>query len=522
MTENKKSISSSFIPLAIITILFVIYLIFNLLFAQCYGINCNPINTDLISGVDNTNTLKLSDAANKLTNKIAVLQTESNNLNNRITSQKTKENDIANIKEKIAIEQRNISNIKSANANADTNAQQSNVNTFNANLNAHNAELAVFVVNTNKALQDKNTTAQEVKTVDSQISKRYSSRMIWVFLTMVFSMLCLASIGFSGNVIYKSFSNEELSNLLKDKEYYKFIFQNNGLYYNYLTALISIGIAVFAWRYDFMSVVEPLYANSLEAGGDLARSGINVFNVILIAAIIWLVVACCSILYKVQKITQEITKPVTTSDVSMKTEEITNPATISDVRTKNETPSDVSKKYLDTLKYQKQELTKQLSAAGDAPKSDLVDKINNVNTEKTEVEKRLGRYDIWRKYLQTILYISGGMLFVGLLRINTLSDWHLLFVSPEFSDSLKDFFKYSFSIQAGFYTILLAVIYLPVSYMIPDTPKSPNVEDSINEQGFLATINNFLPNLLAIILPLLADPVANLLKYFFVGQTSGI
>jgi len=145
----------------------------------------------------------------------------------------------------------------------------------------------------------------------------------------------------------------------------------------------------------------------------------------------------------------------------------------------------------------------------------LTTRLSSVTAEMEELSEKLEAYDPWRTHLRMILYIGSVMLFVGLLRVNIISEWHLFFIDADYKELLRDFFKYSLTAQAGFYTILLALMYFPVAYFIPNTPDAPNVQNSLQNKGFLATVNEFFPRLIVFILPLLAKPVANLFQYLF-------
>jgi hypothetical protein len=119
----------------------------------------------------------------------------------------------------------------------------------------------------------------------------------------------------------------------------------------------------------------------------------------------------------------------------------------------------------------------------------------------------------WRDNSRILLYLGGALLFVGLLRIDIISKWHLVFVGSVYQSLLQSYFTTSLTIQALFYTIILAAIYLPLSYEFPSTTDDPSVAKSMSDDGFWSTITTFAPRLILLISPLLAQPIADLFKF---------
>jgi hypothetical protein len=127
--------------------------------------------------------------------------------------------------------------------------------------------------------------------------------------------------------------------------------------------------------------------------------------------------------------------------------------------------------------------------------------------------------DLWRDNSRILLFLNGALLFVGLLRIDIISKWHLVFVSGAYQPLLESYFTNSLTIQALFYTIIVAVIYLPLSYSFKSTEADPSVKKSMTDNGFWATVTTFAPRLFLIVSPLLAKPVADLFKFLLNVQT---
>lgn len=195
-----------------------------------------------------------------------------------------------------------------------------------------------------------------------------------------------------------------------------------------------------------MSVVLPMFDQSLSHEGSFLIDGINFYNVIVFAVIIFLVVASCSILYKVLATGAE----------------------------------------------------------------------NNDKAEKSNA------YSISRKYLQAILYVGAAMLVVGIIRVGVIQEWHLSFVSDvqenAYIDSLRSFFGSSLNVQAGFYSILLAVIYFPAAYFIRQNTAALHLDDKETEDKDLSfNWTDFIPKLISVFSPILAAPLGALIGYFFGG-----
>lgn len=107
------------------------------------------------------------------------------------------------------------------------------------------------------------------------------------------------------------------------------------------------------------------------------------------------------------------------------------------------------------------------------------------------------------------------MLFIGIFRMQTIQEWHLALVSfgqsAEYRNLLQSYFSSSLTVQAGFYAIILGVIYLPTAQNIPD---SSEVKTTLDEKGWLAVIKDYGPRFVMIISPFIAQTIATPLKDF--------
>jgi uncharacterized PurR-regulated membrane protein YhhQ (DUF165 family) len=87
-----------------------------------------------------------------------------------------------------------------------------------------------------------------------------------------------------------------------------------------------------------------------------------------------------------------------------------------------------------------------------------------------------------------------------------------LFVDAQSRDLLGRFLQDYLTVLAGFFTIILASIYVPMAYFLPN---EPDLQESLEDKGFITTFNDFAPRIVAVLLPLLAPAVGGFLKNFF-------
>lgn len=126
--------------------------------------------------------------------------------------------------------------------------------------------------------------------------------------------------------------------------------------------------------------------------------------------------------------------------------------------------------------------------------------------------------------LRAILYINTILLVVGALRITVLNNWSLVFISPDSTPAATIFLTGMAAILGGFYTLLLAGIFLPAAYVLHLRaaallkgsgffPAAQKVK--LKEAGFSLSVGDSLPRLAAIIAPALAGQLAELLSVAF-------
>lgn len=443
MSRRKKKLSGSekkdspnrlwsIVPGLVILLLALVYMIFDRNYIQCVGIEnksvCQNLEGNLISKVDYP--MNLSNANLKITNANNRIS-ESKNLTGNLT------NEIYETRSSYTNTLKGIGNAIKANDNANIKQLTNQKRNLNEVLDAQESQL--------ESLTEKKEAAEtELISVYNQLSARYANRMLWVFLTGISLVLSVAAIVITFFAIYYSL------NAVGKNKLPKLNANIIPLGFIAITGGVAFFFALIAYenKESYMSVVLPMYNQSIIHEGSVLIDSINLSNVIGFAATIFLVVASCSILYKVQ------------------------------------------------------------ATAG----------TNTLNDSK-----KASAYEKSKKHLQAILYVGAAMLVVGILRVSVLSEWHLSFVSSAqenaYINSLRSYFTSSLSVQAGFYSILLAVIYFPTAYWIRENVAALKLEvEETNEKGLSFTLTDFIPKLISVFSPILAAPLAAFIGYFFGGE----
>jgi hypothetical protein len=214
----------------------------------------------------------------------------------------------------------------------------------------------------------------------------------------------------------------------------------------------TLYISVYFTDAHYMAVILPMFRSSFLRYGDLELWPINFLNVLAFAAITFLLVASASVLASVRSIERDGLAP----------EALDEPAR----------------------------------------------------------ERRIDEYADQLKNLKAILYVAALMLFAGVLHLKLLEDWHLLFIStnPEHESVklLAGYFKQAVSVQAGFYAVMLAVVYLPVAYVIKERASdlarfstlTPEAKTKLLDQyGMSFSLKDLWPRLITILSPFLAGPI---------------
>ena len=126
------------------------------------------------------------------------------------------------------------------------------------------------------------------------------------------------------------------------------------------------------------------------------------------------------------------------------------------------------------------------------------------------------------KSLRLILYVGTLLLVAAVLLKKSLYQWSLAFTSrdEQLAKAAEGFLSSFLSVEGGFYTLMLAAMYLPAAYLIHrralrlgNLPKEEaKVEEALKTHGLAFSFTESLPRILAILGPVIAGPVGDLLK----------
>ena len=449
---SQTKIWKSLIPLFLIVAVACLYLLSIWLLVQCPFGGCSTIDTRLIAEIDQNRNVSLANVANTLKKKSDVLDAETEVLKRRTKVQREKEADIANTEDRIVEKYHEIANLRTANQTTDVNAQLANVNALRSDVNSQSAELEILKTSANRAIQNQNTAVKDLVAAGDQVSSRYSSRLFWLFVVGVFFSLSIAITIYCGHVIHSAFKSYGRAKWLWAL----------ALVVGLLLFLIGLLFPQF-----FTPFTRPLFDQSIFANGDVPSFAVVFSNSTWFVSIVMAVAASCTIIYVSEKNRDDY-------DQWLKREQKLNTAMAQDDK------------------------------AGESKwKSEL---------EKLPAAASSDRYQLRKRRARIILYIGSGMLFAGLLQLKILSNWHLLFVDAQSRDLLGRFLQDYLTVLAGFFTIILASIYVPMAYFLPN---EPDLQESLEDKGFITTFNDFAPRIVAVLLPLLAPAVGGFLKNFF-------
>jgi hypothetical protein len=124
------------------------------------------------------------------------------------------------------------------------------------------------------------------------------------------------------------------------------------------------------------------------------------------------------------------------------------------------------------------------------------------------------------KYLRLILYVGTVMLIVGVLLIRSMYQWSLAFILMD-EQAIKvadSFYSDLLSAEGGFFTLILAAVYLPAAFILRNRAESldglpePNAdkEKLLQDYNLTFSFTESLPRLLVILGPLLTGLIGNL------------
>ena len=132
--------------------------------------------------------------------------------------------------------------------------------------------------------------------------------------------------------------------------------------------------------------------------------------------------------------------------------------------------------------------------------------------EKTAILVRLGNLI---KDSKILLYVGMILLLVGMARLEITTQWVASYYPTEIAKTLNNFGTYSLAVQGGFFTLLLAVVYLPMGFVLQEKARLVETDEKkLSDQGFVADYKAIIARLVAILAPLLAGTLGTVLKTY--------
>ncbi len=317
-----------------------------------------------------------------------------------------------------------------------------------------------------------------IKTAELNALK-YSGRINWVFLMLVcvgvcFASWCLVLFQIHYPLASKPITGADVPNDSRQPPH--------RFWWPIWAALMTIGLGIFFYRHPefHMPLLSKLLPQTLETDVRGIGNVINVVNSMAFASAVLLSTGIVLILRE----TDRLPMPAKTPSVGTKTES-------------------------------------QLTQASGA-QSQTVSGQTETGEQHTQTPAQV-EFLSWisqaMKRLQRILYASTVLLVVGVLTERSIFQWGLAFISQDkaIQTAAQNLSASILAIDGGFFTLALAVVYLPAAIVLKHkaehlvTPLEPAEKEKVLQgYGLNFSFTESLPKLVAILAPLLAGPVGEL------------
>jgi hypothetical protein len=144
-------------------------------------------------------------------------------------------------------------------------------------------------------------------------------------------------------------------------------------------------------------------------------------------------------------------------------------------------------------------------------------------TDQADVSRKLDILAAQAAGLRVVLYVGTFLLIAGILRMSALGQWVISYVAPSAVAAAQNLNTAVVAVTGGFYTLILAAVYLPSAYIISrrawvvvgrSTIANPADAQAtkLQERGLAFSFKESLPRVLAVLGPLLAGPIGELFK----------
>lgn len=148
---------------------------------------------------------------------------------------------------------------------------------------------------------------------------------------------------------------------------------------------------------------------------------------------------------------------------------------------------------------------------------------HNAEPGEAEVSRKLNILMGQAAGLRVVLYGGTFLLIAGILRMSALAQWVVTYVAPSAVAAAQNLNTTVVAVTGGFYTLILATVYLPSAYILSrraklamdrsatGTPAGDKAAE-LQRRGLAFSLKESLPRVLAVLGPVLAGPIGELFK----------
>ncbi|MFY9621635.1 MAG: hypothetical protein WAM70_19765 [Pyrinomonadaceae bacterium] len=150
---------------------------------------------------------------------------------------------------------------------------------------------------------------------------------------------------------------------------------------------------------------------------------------------------------------------------------------------------------------------------------DTSSNLSSQPADESDLRLRLAGIASQMQAERIVLYVGTLLLVIGIVRMSVVTQWALSFVSPGAVEAVQTLNTGVISTTGGFYTLITAAVYLPAAYILQRRAKflvqqqgqpADNQKETLDKAGLTFSFKETAPRVLAILGPLLAGPIADL------------
>jgi hypothetical protein len=317
-------------------------------------------------------------------------------------------------------------------------------------------ESQIFSRSNNNPIKGTDNSAEGQKKVEPEklklYAERHSRRFVWTFLIGVSTLLSIASLFAAFGLIHKSGSFGDENPATRTAV-------SMGL--TLLVGVLFWGSAT-RWMLVMKNILDLTINNSdIEGAVPIVYGTMRVTNSLIYAAAFALVISACAILRPRKAITE-------------------------------------------THDGNERDAARERAVSGDA---------------SVDPAKKLSVISGQMKDLRVVLYVGTLLLVISVLLLNAVNQWSISFIPPDAVEAARSFYVGFSSVFGGFHSLILAAVYLPAAYVLQRRARQlakelppDQQEETLKSNGLTFSLRESMPRILAILGPLLAGPIGDLLK----------